>query len=76
MCPTEPITHAFSQFKDNDERDNFVRSVNILKKEFRGRKIKISPAVDAEDVFQQKKNLDTSNAAITQDTMYQSCISK
>ena len=41
-CPAKPITHAFLQFKDNDERDKFVRSANILNKELRGRKMKIS----------------------------------
>ena len=54
-CPPKPITHAFLQFKDNDERDNFVRSGNIVRRELRGRKIKISHAMDAEERFQQKK---------------------
>ena len=54
-CPTKPITHAFLQFKDFDERDNFVRSANIQKKELRGRRIKISPAMDADERFQQKR---------------------
>ena len=39
-CPAKPITHAFLQFTDNDERDKFVRSANILKKEMRGRRNK------------------------------------
>ena len=52
-CPTKPITHAFLQFKDNDE--NLIRSGNILKKELRGRKIKISHAIDAEERFQQQR---------------------
>ena len=34
-CPAKPITHAFLQFTDNDERDKFVRSANIMKKELR-----------------------------------------
>ena len=34
-CLAKPITHAFLQFTDNDERDKFVRSANILKKDFR-----------------------------------------
>ena len=74
-CPAKPITHAFLQFTDNEERDKFVRSANILKKELRGSKIRISPAMDAEERFHQKKkkDLDTSNAAFTQDTMYRSC---
>ena len=54
-CPAKPITHAFLQFKDNDERDKFVRSANILKKELRGRKMKISPAMDAEERFHQTR---------------------
>ena len=54
-CPAKPITHAFLQFKDNDETDKFIRSANILKKELRGRKIKISPAMDAEERFHQKR---------------------
>ena len=53
-CPAQPITHAFLQFTDNDERDKFVRSANTLKKELRGRKIMISPATDAEERFHQK----------------------
>ena len=32
----------------NDERDKFARSANTLKTELRGRKIRISPAMDAE----------------------------
>ena len=40
---------------DNDERDMFVRSANILKKKLRGRTIKISPAMDTEERFHQKR---------------------
>ena len=54
-CPVKPITHAFLQFTDNDERDKFVRSANMLKKELRGRKIRISPAMDAEERLHQKR---------------------
>ena len=32
-CPAKPFTHAFLKFTDIDERDKFVRSANILKKE-------------------------------------------
>ena len=60
---------------DSDERDKFVRSANILKKELRGRKIRISAAMDAEERSHQE-DLDTSNAASTQDTTYHSCRSK
>ena len=45
-------------FIDNDERDKFVRSANILMKDLRGRKKYFT------------KDLDTSNAASTQDTTY------
>ena len=55
-CPAKPITHAFLQFTDNDDRDKFVRSANILKKELRGRKIRISPAMDAAERFHQKNS--------------------
>ena len=54
-CVTKQITHVFLHFKDNDERDNFVRSANILKKVLRGRKIKISPAMDVDERFHQKR---------------------
>ena len=53
-CPAKPIKHAFLQFTDNDERDKFVTTANILKKEVRGRKIKISPAMDAEEKHQKR----------------------
>ena len=54
-CPAKPITHAFLQFTDNDERDKVVRSANVVKKERRGREIRISPAMDAEERFHQKR---------------------
>ena len=71
-CPAKPITHAFLQCTDNDERDKIVRSANMLKKELRGRKIRIWML--KKDFT--KKDLDTSNAATTQDTTYHSCRSK
>ena len=54
-CPAKPITHAFLQFNVNVERGKFVRSANILKKELRGRTMKIFPAIDAEERFHQKR---------------------
>ena len=30
--PAKPITHTFLQFTDSDERDKYVRSVNMFKK--------------------------------------------
>ena len=53
-CPAKPITHAFLQFTDSDERDKYVRSANMLKKELSGRKIRISSAMDAEERFHQQ----------------------
>ena len=54
-CPAKPTTHTFLQFTDNGVREKFVRSANILKKELRGRRIRISPAIDAEERFHQKR---------------------
>ena len=34
-CTAKPITHAFIHF--NDERNKYVRSANMLRKELRGR---------------------------------------
>ena len=28
-CPANPITHAFIEFEDSDERDKFIRSANM-----------------------------------------------
>ena len=52
-CPAKPITRALLQFTDNDERDKFFRSGNISKK--RGRNMRVSPAMDAEERFHQKR---------------------
>ena len=40
-CPAKPVTFVFKYFNDN-ERNFFVRSANMTRKELRGRKIKIS----------------------------------
>ena len=34
-CPAKPITHAFIHFKNDEERNKFVRSANMLRKELR-----------------------------------------
>ena len=39
-CTAKPITHAFSHFKNDDERNKNIRSANMLKKELRERKLK------------------------------------
>ena len=46
-CPTKPITHAFIYFNDNNERNKYVGSAKKVRKELRGRKIKISRSMDA-----------------------------
>ena len=35
-CLAKPITHAFINFKNDDERNTYVRSANMLRKELRG----------------------------------------
>ena len=54
-CPAKPITHAFTHFKNDDERDKNIISANMLKKELRGRKLKITRSMDAEERFHQKR---------------------
>ena len=55
-CPAKLITYAFIDFNDNDERNKYVRSANMLRKVLRGRKIKISPqSMDAEERFHQRR---------------------
>ena len=62
-CPAKPITHAFIHFKNDEERNKYVRSANMLRKELRGRKLKITRSMDAEERFHQKKEWGTSNVA-------------
>ena len=54
-CPAKPITHAFIHFMDNGDRNKFIRSANMLKKDLRGRKVKITRSMDAEERFQNKR---------------------
>ena len=54
-CPAKPITCAFIHFKNDEERNKFVRSANMLKKELRGRKLKISRSMDADERFHQTR---------------------
>ena len=54
-CPAKPITHAFVHFKNDGERNTFIRSANMLKKELTGRKIKITRSMDAEERFHNKR---------------------
>ena len=54
-CPAKPITHAFIYLKSDDERNKYIRSANMFRKELRGRKLKITRSMDAEERFHQKK---------------------
>ena len=54
-CPAKPITHAFIHFVNDGERNTFIRSANMLKKELRGRKVKITRSMDAEERFHNKR---------------------
>ena len=51
----KPITHAFIHFKNDDERNKYIRSANVLKNELRGRKLKITRLMDTEGRFHQKR---------------------
>ena len=35
-CPAKPITHAFLQFTDSEERDKYIRSASMQKKRTEG----------------------------------------
>ena len=54
-CPAKPITHAFIHFTNDDERNKYIRSANMLKKELRGRKIEITRSMEAEERFHQQR---------------------
>ena len=53
-CTAKPITHACNHFNNDDERNTFIRSANMLKKELRGRRLKITRSMVAEERFHQK----------------------
>ena len=63
-CFAKPITHAFIHFKNDDERNKYVRTANMLRKELRGRKLKIIRLMDAAERF-IRKEWDMSNTAFT-----------
>ena len=54
-CPAKPITHAFIYFANDNERNKFIRSANMLKRELRGRKIRITRSMEAEERFYNKR---------------------
>ena len=55
VCPAKPITHAFIYFENDNERNKFIRSANMLKRELRGRKIRITRSMEAEERFYNKR---------------------
>ena len=55
VCPAKPITHAFIYFANDNERNKFIRSSNMLKRELRGRKIRITRSMEAEERFYNKR---------------------
>ena len=55
VCPAKPITHAFIYFVNDNERNKFIRSANMLKRELRGRKIRITRSMEAEERFYNKR---------------------
>ena len=55
VCPAKPITHAFVYFENDNERNKFIRSANMLKKELKGRKIRITRSMEAEERFYNKR---------------------
>ena len=54
-CLAKPITHAFIYFANDNERNKFIRSANMLKKELRRRKIRITRSMEAEQRFCNKR---------------------
>ena len=38
VCPAKPITHAFIYFENDNERNKFIRSANMLKKRIKRKK--------------------------------------
>ena len=55
VCPAKPITHAFVYFENDNERNKFIRSANMLKKKLRGRNIRITRSMEAEERFYNKR---------------------
>ena len=55
VCPAKPITHAFIYFENDNKRNKFIRSANMLQRELRGRKIRITRSMEAEERFYNKR---------------------
>ena len=69
-CLAKPITRAFIHFANDGERNKFIRSANMLKRELRGRKSRITRSLDLEERFQDKKEWSMSNTASIRDTTF------
>ena len=54
-APENRSLHAFIHFMNDGDRNKFIRSANMLKKELRGRKVKITRSMDAEERFHNKR---------------------
>ena len=54
VCPAKPITRAFIYFANDNERNKFIRSANMLKKQLRRRKIRVTRSMEAEERFYNK----------------------
>ena len=53
--PAKPFTYVIIYFNDNDEKNKYVISANMVKKELRGRKNTKSQSMDAEKRFLQRR---------------------
>ena len=56
VCPAKPITHAFIYFENDNERNKFIRSANMLQRELRGRKNQINEIDGSRRKILQQKN--------------------
>ena len=54
-CPAKPITHASNHYANDGERNKPTRPANTSKRELRGRKMRITRSMDAEERFYNKK---------------------
>ena len=55
-CPAKPIKHAFTYFGNDEKRNTYIRSTNMLRK-VRGRKLKVTQSMDAEERLHQKRKV-------------------
>ena len=55
VCLAKPITHAFIYFANDGERNKFIKSANMLKRELMRRKIRVTRSMEAEERFYNKR---------------------